>query len=133
MAASSAVGDLRGTCRSPPWPDRAVARKGGRPRGSRGDTKRCMVSTSLSEKKFQKAVARARHAQARLSERYPGDSGARQPVHTVYGGAHLFTSDTASKFGELALRALETYAPDAAAFGEAIGIASELAPTVYER
>jgi citrate lyase beta subunit len=92
-----------------------------------------MVRTSLSEKKFQKAITRVRHAQARVSERYPGDSGARQPVHTVYGGAHLFTSDTAGKFGELALRALETYAPDAATFGDAIGIAGELAPTVYER
>jgi citrate lyase beta subunit len=92
-----------------------------------------MVRTSLSEKKFQKVVARARQAQARFSARYPGDSGARQPVHTVYGGAHLFHSDTATKFGELALRALEGFAPDAAAFGEAIGIPGELAPKVYDR
>jgi len=92
-----------------------------------------MVRTSISEKKFHKSVARARHAQARVSERYPGDSGARQPVHTVYGGAHLFHSDTATKLGELSLQALATYAPDAATFAEALGIASELAPRVYER
>jgi hypothetical protein len=54
----------------------------------------------------------------RSGARYPGESGARQPVHTVYGGAHLFTADTARKLGELALRALETYAPDAATFAE---------------
>jgi citrate lyase beta subunit len=92
-----------------------------------------MVRTSLSEKKFQKALGRVGRAQARLVERYPGDSGARQPVHTVYGGAHLFSSDTAPKLGELALRALDSYAPDAAAFGEATGIAGALAPQVYER
>jgi len=89
--------------------------------------------TSLSEKKLQKTLGRARRAQARVSERYPGDSGARQPVHTVYGGAHLFSSDTAVKLGELALRALEAHAPNAAAFAEAIGISGELAPKVYER
>ena len=25
-----------------------------------------------------------------FAAQYPGESGARQPVHTVYGGAHLF-------------------------------------------
>ncbi len=92
-----------------------------------------MVRTSLSEKKLQKTIARAGRAQARFIKRYPGDSGARQPVHTVYGGAHLFSSDTAPKLGELALRSLDRYAPNAQAFAEAIGIAGELAPKVYER
>jgi citrate lyase beta subunit len=91
------------------------------------------VRTSLSEKKFQKAVGRVRRAQARFTERYPGESGARQPVHTVYGGAHLFSSDTARKLGDLALRALDAYAPDAATFAQAIGAPGELAPKVYER
>ena len=92
-----------------------------------------MVRTSLSEKKFQKTIARVRRAQAGVSARYPGDSGARQPVHTVYGGAHLFCADTAPKLGGLAVRALEAYAPDAATFAAAIGIPGELAPKVYER
>jgi citrate lyase beta subunit len=92
-----------------------------------------MVRTSLSEKKLQKALGRIRRKQARIAERYPGDSGARQPVHTVYGGAHLFSSDTAGKLGQLALRALEAYAPDAGTFAEAIGIRGELAPKVYDR
>jgi len=79
-----------------------------------------MVRTSLSEKKLQKALGRVRRRQARVTERYPGDSRARQPVHTVYGGAHLFVSDTAGKLGQLALRTLEAYAADAGAFAEAI-------------
>jgi len=91
------------------------------------------VRISLPEKKLQKILGRVRRAQARVSQRYPGDSGARQPVHTVYGGAHLFSSDTARKLGDLALRALAAYAPDAAAFGEAINVPGELAPVVYER
>src|SRR3569832_1640417 len=91
------------------------------------------VRTSLPEKKLQKILGRVRRAQSRISECFPGDSGARQPVHTVYGGAHLFTSDTARKLGDLALRTLEAYAPDANAFAEAIGVSRELAPRVYDR
>ena len=92
-----------------------------------------MVRTSLSEKKLQKALGRVKRKQARVAERYPGDSGARQPVHTVYGGAHLFASDTATKLGQLALRALEAYAADAGTFAEAIGMRGELASKVYDR
>jgi citrate lyase beta subunit len=92
-----------------------------------------MARTSLSDKKLTKTLARVRRAQTRVSERYPGDSGARQPVHTVYGGAHLFSSDTARKLGDLALKALETYAPDAETLAEAIAIPGELAGKVYER
>jgi citrate lyase beta subunit len=89
--------------------------------------------TSLSDKKLAKVLDRVQRAQAKVAKRYPGDSGARQPVHTVYGGAHLFSSDTAKKLGELSLRALDTYAPDAASFAEAIGIRGDLAPKVYQR
>ncbi len=91
------------------------------------------VRTSLPEKKLAKALDRVNRAQDRFWRRYPGDSGARQPVHTVYGGAHLFSSETPKKLGELALRALDTYAADAQTFGEAIGIKGELAPKVLER
>ena len=92
-----------------------------------------MARTSLPEKKLAKVLERVQRAQTKVLERYPGDSGARQPVHTVYGGAHLFSSDTAKKLGDLALRSLDTYAPDAAAFAEAIGIRGDLAPKVYQR
>src|SRR5450631_1614610 len=89
--------------------------------------------TSLPEKKLAKALDRVARAQTRFSKRYPGDSGARQPVHTVYGGAHLFTAETPHKLGELALKSLAAYAPDAATFGEALGIRGDLAPIVLER
>jgi citrate lyase beta subunit len=71
--------------------------------------------------------------QARLTARYPGESGTRQPVHTVYGGAHLFKADTAPRLGELGLRVLQTYAPDPASFAAAIGLDADIAETVYTR
>ena len=66
---------------------------------------------------------------------YPGDKPERQPVHTVYGGADLFKSDSAQKMGLVAMKALKTYAPDAATFGKAIGLSdnSNLASIVYDK
>jgi citrate lyase beta subunit len=91
------------------------------------------VRTSIPDKKLDKVLARVQRAQDEVLRLYPGDSGARQAVHTVYGGAHLFTADTARKLGELAIRSLDTYAPDANTFAEAIGLRGDLATTVYER
>lgn len=51
---------------------------------------------------------------------YPGESPARQPVQTVYGGAHLFKSDAAAKLGEVSLRNLMEYAPDYISFARAL-------------
>lgn len=68
-----------------------------------------------------------------FAARYPGESGRRQPVHTVYGGAHLFKSDTAPRLGTLAVRSFETYAPDAKTFAQALELPENLAGTIYER
>ncbi len=50
-------------------------------------------------------------ANVKFQKTYPGDKPERQAVHTVYGGANLFKSDTCVKMGEIALRNLQTYAP----------------------
>jgi hypothetical protein len=92
-----------------------------------------MARTTLPQRKLTKALDRVQRAQQKVADLYPGDSGARQPVHTVYGGAHLFSADTAKKLGELALRSLDSCAPDPASFAEAVGLRGELAPKVYER
>jgi citrate lyase beta subunit len=89
--------------------------------------------TTLSAKRMAKALAKVHAAQIEVATRYVGDSGARQPVHTVYGGAHLFTADTARKLGELGVRALEAYAPDAKTLAEVVGVPQALAGTVHER
>lgn len=57
----------------------------------------------------------------------------RQPVHVVYGGAHLFKSDTTRKLGALAERALAEYAPNAVTLARALGLPDALAATVYQR
>ena len=57
----------------------------------------------------------------------------RQPIHTVYGGAHLFKAQTPARLGEAALRALGDYAPDADALASAVGIAAASAERVYSR
>lgn len=54
-------------------------------------------------------------------------------MHTVYGGAHLFRADAARHLGQLALRALEEHAPDAATMARAFDLAPELAEKVRAR
>ena len=68
-----------------------------------------------------------------VAERFPGDSPARQPVHVVYGGAHLFKADAAQKLGAVALRTLQEHAPDAAALASALGLDPALAARIYPR
>jgi hypothetical protein len=75
-----------------------------------------------------------------LAARLPGEPEGRQPVHTVYGGAHLCHQDTAPRLGELARRALDAWAPDADRFFEALTppggpplLPPELAAPVWER
>jgi citrate lyase beta subunit len=44
----------------------------------------------------------------------------REPVHVAYGGANLFKAGTPAKFGSLALGSIERFAPDFAAFANAM-------------
>ncbi len=50
----------------------------------------------------------------------PPKTGTRTPIHVVYGGADRYTSDTAKKFGRLALRSIENYAPNFVEFAKAM-------------
>ncbi|MGZ3705327.1 MAG: DUF6986 family protein, partial [Bdellovibrionota bacterium] len=91
------------------------------------------MKMSIPAKELKKITSRLSSANAAYSKLNPGESPARQPVHTVYGGAHLFKANTAARIGELALANLKTYAPNAHTFADALGIDKALAPTVYER
>jgi Malate synthase len=91
------------------------------------------MPATLSLTSLRPTLDRLRQANQELARSFPGDSGTRQPVHTVYGGAHLFKADGAAKLGALALRALEEYAPTAADLAEALGLSDELAGAVRER
>ena len=91
--------------------------------------------TSLDPDLVREPLARLRAGNLAFARAYPGPTGKRQPVHTVYGGAHLFAHDAAPKLGQLALRALEASAPDAETFARAIGLdaGAELRSKVHAR
>jgi citrate lyase beta subunit len=89
--------------------------------------------TTLSEQTLREIVARLKSSHEAIARHYPGEAGTRQPVHTVYGGAHLFKSDTTQKLGVLAQKALAQNASDAKVFAEAIGIDPAVAGVVHAR
>ncbi|GAA5155187.1 hypothetical protein GCM10025768_27600 [Microbacterium pseudoresistens] len=67
-----------------------------------------------------------------LRTAYPGDDGSRQPVHTVYVPADVFTTDLAARWGEQALSAVAD-AGGMDALAESVGIPDELVPAVAAR
>jgi citrate lyase beta subunit len=80
------------------------------------------MTRTLSSESLQEIAARLAGAHEALQRRYPGATGDRQPIHTVYGGAHLFRADTVRRLGQTALRALAEFAPDFSAFAKAIAL-----------
>ncbi len=67
---------------------------------------------SIEDEQKQRLLKTLSIANLEFQKKYPGDRPDRQPVHTVYGGANLFKSDTTQKMGEIALRNLKAYAPN---------------------
>src|SRR5262245_47893461 len=80
------------------------------------------MKTSVSDSTRQRITAALSQANKQLADSYPGESGRRQPVHTVYGGAHLFKSDSAQRLGALARRSMDQFAPDFLIFAKAVGL-----------
>jgi len=80
------------------------------------------MTTSLDPKMLSEATAALREANLAFAKAYSGESPGRQPVHTVYGGAQLFASDTVPKLGAIAMRAMDAYAPTPEILGRALGI-----------
>jgi citrate lyase beta subunit len=78
-------------------------------------------------------AARLKESNAEFARRYPGESTRRQPVHTVYGGAQVFRSDSAPRLGSLALESLEEFAPDPEVLGTVLDLPKSLAGVIYER
>lgn len=80
------------------------------------------MRVSLTESSLADLLANLREANNRFDAKYRDEPGRRQPVHTVYGGAHLFKADTVSYLGRVATRSLDQFAPDALVFAKAIGL-----------
>lgn len=98
------------------------------------------MKTSIPGKKKKKLFNQLSEANTAFQKKYPGDRSERQPVHTVYGGANLFKSDSARLLGQRALETLEFYAPDFISFGkifaldgiENVHAAHDVVKQVYE-
>lgn len=80
------------------------------------------MKTSLTEDSVRETLARLQRANTDFAKIYTGETGLRQPVHTVYGGAHLFKADSAQRLGALARRSLDQFAPDFLVFAKAIDL-----------
>ena len=70
------------------------------------------MNFSIADNEKEILLNALKEANLKFQKTYPGDKPDRQAVHTVYGGANLFKSDTCIKLGEIALDNLITYAPD---------------------
>src|SRR4029453_18735349 len=85
-----------------------------------------MTAPRLPDKALDELDRRLAPADAELAARYPGDSGARQPVHTVYVPADRMAAGLTADWGAMALTALAPNAPTAAAPAGATGLDPDL-------
>ena len=92
-----------------------------------------MATTTIPEHALTVFLDSLDQGNARVMERFPGERPQRQPIHTVYGGAHLFKADAAQKLGAIALRTLQEYAPDADILADLLGLDRDLAGRIYRR
>jgi len=86
---------------------------------------------------FEKLAAdldqRLAAADRQLAERYPGDRGVRQPVHTVYVPADQFTAELGQDWGRQAMATLAAAGATADEFAGAIGADPADVGAVYDR
>jgi citrate lyase beta subunit len=78
----------------------------------------------LRDEQLTDIQERLRLANAALAPAGGGGDVSRQPVHVVYGGAHLFRAETARKLGAAALASLDAYGGDPERFAEALGLSA---------
>lgn len=91
------------------------------------------MKTTLSSTEIKTLAAPLEKALVPFMNRFPGSAGERQPVHTVYGGAHLFKSDTVRKLGEKAVQVLDQHGVDPFVFARAAGLPETHAETIWQR
>lgn len=79
------------------------------------------MNFSIKDTEKNNLLNELKPANLKFQQTYPGDKPDRQPVHTLYGGANLFKSDTCVRIGEIALNNLKTYAPDFVTLARVLG------------
>lgn len=70
------------------------------------------MKLSIPQESKDQILSELGHANQAFNLLYPGEQPHRQPVHTVYGGANLFKSDSTVKMGRIAFQNLLTNAPN---------------------
>lgn len=78
------------------------------------------MKLSIPQEKKDQILMELGHANQAFNQLYPGEQPHRQPVHTVYGGANLFKSDSTVKMGRIALQNLLTNAPNFAVLAKVL-------------
>jgi citrate lyase beta subunit len=87
----------------------------------------------LSHEDLHPLLDRLKRANAEHDRMFLGPPAERQPVHVVYGGAHLFKAGTPARLGSIALETLRKYVHSAAAFAEYLAVEPSLSEAVYSR
>ena len=86
---------------------------------------------TLSTDSLNEWSQRLQRASARIADQFPGEGPERQPVHTVYGGAQLFSSNTVIKLGEMAREFASRWAAEPEDLVAVLGLDRELAERVH--
>ncbi len=90
-----------------------------------------MTSPRLSAADLAEVEAIMAPADEALARDYPGDAGARQPVHTVYVPADRVTPGLVAEYGETARAALDEHAPDPSTLAAIVGADPEQVATAW--
>lgn len=80
------------------------------------------MKLSIPESRKEELFNELKKANMAFQQLYPGDKPDRQPVHTVYGGANLFKSDSTLRMGKTALKSFLTNVSDFAELGRILMI-----------
>jgi citrate lyase beta subunit len=76
------------------------------------------MKLSMNKKVLEEIFGDLKKANEQFTKKYPGNLLTRQPVHTVYGGAHLFKANTIPKLGLAALNSINDNAVDFVEFAK---------------
>ena len=79
-------------------------------------------------------MATLNNANQAFASRYTRTGTTRLPIHTLYGGAHLFRKDVVAKLAQIAQDHFTSFAPNAEALANALQIDDlTIMKAVYER
>ncbi len=89
------------------------------------------LEQSLGSETLERIFAPLDAAQSEFAKHYTVSPPGRQPVHTVYGGAQLFTSRTVGKLQQLAATAFHQYCQSPATLADVFSLRADLAEQVH--